>query len=226
MKMNKAVTAVTAITGTAITVGLFKFNQIAVSYNHYILGNLIGLIFIPMLMIFFVLREDPSSFGFARCGSKRVWVLVGLSYAVLVAGMVVASRWVAFQNAYPYFRRFPEFWGAFAKYPAENPFFNAPMLMLYAELSYGLYMFCWEFYFRGYLLFGLGKSMGWWAVLLQAIAFGVLHSGKPTIEMALSFGAGIFLGIIALNAKSFVPCFALHWAASITFDILVVASRK
>ena len=99
------------------------------------------------------------------------------------------------------------------------------MLMLYAEASYGLYLFCWEFFFRGYLLFGLLRSIGWAAVIVQAIAFGLLHLGKPTSEVAASFGAGIVLGILALNAKSFAPCFLLHWASSVAFDLLVVAGR-
>jgi len=36
----------------------------------------------------------------------------------------------------------------------------------------------------------------------------------------------VILGIMALNAKSFIPCFVLHWAASLTFDILVIAGRR
>ena len=41
----------------------------------------------------------------------------------------------------------------------------------------GFYMFCWEFFFRGFLLFGLQKSRlgAWGAVIVQALLFALLH---------------------------------------------------
>jgi membrane protease YdiL (CAAX protease family) len=52
-----------------------------------------------------------------------------------------------------------------------------------------------------------------------------MHYGKPHIEMIVSFPAGLILGLLALRAKSFLPCFVLHFAAALTFDILVIGSR-
>ena len=48
---------------------------------------------------------------------------------------------------------------------------------------------------------------------------------RRALVWSLVLAAGVVLGIIALNAKSFVPGFALHWLASIGFDLLVVANR-
>ena len=42
-----------------------------------------------------------------------------------------------------------------------------------------LYMFAWEFIFRGYMLFGLEKSIGKSAIFVQAIPFVLLHLEKP-----------------------------------------------
>ncbi len=139
--------------------------------------------------------------------------------------MLFVFKSAAFQDYYPLFKGYPEFSRAFSNYPNENPLSAEPMLMAYAWLSYGMYLFFWEFFFRGYLLFGLARSINWWAVIVQAAAFCLLHAGKPILEIIASFGAGIILGIIALNAKSFIPCFVLHWAASITLDLLVIAGR-
>jgi membrane protease YdiL (CAAX protease family) len=86
-------------------------------------------------------------------------------------------------------------------------------------------MFCWEFFFRGYLLFGLARTVKWLAVIVQAVVFGALHWYKVPLELAASFGAGIVLGILALRAKSFLPCFALHWLVSVSFDVLILVSR-
>lgn len=229
MNKDRFVSAVVALFGTAIVVGLYRFYYHSVyshSYNQYIVGSLIFLLWLPLLSIFFVIRESPEKYGMALSSSKRLWAIIGILFAGLFVLMLAVSRWQVFQDYYPLFKRYPEFISVFSRYPHENPFLSAPMLMLYAEASYGMYLFCWEFFFRGYLLFGLSRSIGWGAILVQAAAFGLLHLGKPVTEVVASFGAGIILGIIALNAKSFVPCFVLHWAASLTFDLLVVAGRS
>ncbi len=227
--MNKKwfVSVVTAVLGTTILYALFRFNYgpYSGSYGMYMLVNMIGLLFIPMMSVFLIFRADADGFGFAPSASRKVWIWVGALFVGLFVLMVISARWPRFQEYYPIFRRFYEFVPVFAKYPHENPFFSAPWMMLYAELSYGLYLFCWEFFYRGYLLFGLKKSLGSVAaVVLQAVAFGLMHYGKP--EMIPSFGAGIILGVLALCSKSFVPGFVLHWAASIGFDILIVSMRS
>ncbi|MCX8053761.1 MAG: CPBP family intramembrane metalloprotease [Armatimonadetes bacterium] len=222
---NRFVTALVTLVGAAVIAVLFPFNRTAESYNQYIVGNLIGLFWIPMLTILFLSREDPVRFGFTLGGSRKLWLAVGALFVGLLILMVPVSRWAVFQDYYPIFRRYPEFARAFARYPAVSPWSEEPWLMVFAEVSYGMYLFCWEFFFRGYVLFGLVRSIGWPAIIVQAAAFALLHIGKPIPEVAASFGAGIILGIMALNAKSFVPCFVLHWAASVAFDFLVVASR-
>lgn len=222
---NKFVTIVTAVVGAAIVAALLRFNAIATGYNQYLVGNLIGIFWVPMLSILFLFGEEPDKFGFSLGSWRRIWIVLVVAFAVLFFMMLYASRMQGFQDYYPIFRRYPDFADAFIGYPQRNPFVVAPMMMVYAELSYGMYLFCWEFFFRGYLLFGLQRSIGWSAILIQAIAFGILHVGKPGIEVIASFGAGVILGIIALNAKSFVPGFVLHWLASMTFDFLIVAGR-
>lgn len=221
-------TITVAIVGALVVAGLYWFNYkstLAVSYNWYINGNLMGLFFIPMLTIFLIFREQPEKFGFAACTSARVWGLVAVAFIILLAMLIPASRMNAFQEMYPWFKNFQEFRPVFSLYPQENPYVTNTLLMVYAELSYGMYLFCWEFFFRGYLLFGLMRSINWWAVLVQAVAFAFLHLGKPKLEVLASLGAGVVLGIIALNAKSFMPGFVLHWAASVIFNLLVVHAR-
>jgi membrane protease YdiL (CAAX protease family) len=223
---NRFVTIVVAVIGAAVVAALFLFNQRATYYNQYIVGNLIGLFWVPMLSILFIIREDPERFGWTLGSSKKVWIVTAVVFVGLAILMIPASKLRVFQDYYPLFRRYPEFSGSvFGQYPRVSPWDAAPLAMAYAEASYGMYLFCWEFFFRGYLLLGLSRSIGWAAVLVQAAAFGLLHYGKPGIEVIASFGAGVILGIIALNAKSFVPCFVLHWAAALSFDFLVIATR-
>ena len=231
MRKGKFSSALVAIIGAAIVYGLFWFQYKSSnsSYNVYLVVNMMALLWVPMLSIFLIHGEDPTSFGFAGCTTRGIWLWVGAMFAGMLLLMLMAAPWDEFQKYYPIFRRWGEFRDlpAFATTPkgflSSNPFLVAPWTMLYAEASYGMYLFCWEFFFRGYLLFGLQKSVGSIAaVIVQAAAFGLLHYGKP--EMIPSFAGGIILGIVALRAKSFFPCFVLHWAVSISLDFLVVAA--
>jgi len=66
-------------------------------------------------------------------------------------------------------------------------------------LNTALYMFAWEFLFRGYMLFGLEKSIGKGAIFVQAIPFVLLHLGKPFLETLACIPGGFTLGYVAYS---------------------------
>jgi len=78
-------------------------------------------------------------------------------------------------------------------------------------VSHALYMFSWEFLFRGYMLFGLEKSIGKSAIFVQTIPFVLLHLGKPFLETLACIPGGFLLGYIAYRTRSFLPCFIIHF---------------
>ena len=78
-------------------------------------------------------------------------------------------------------------------------------------LNHALYMFAWEFLFRGYMLFGLEKSIGKSAIFVQAIPFVLLHLGKPFLETLACIPGGFILGYVAYRTRSFLPCFIIHF---------------
>jgi membrane protease YdiL (CAAX protease family) len=82
-------------------------------------------------------------------------------------------------------------------------------------LDAGLYMFAWEFVFRGYMLFGLEKSVGKNAIFIQAIPFVLLHLSKPPLEALASIPGGFAFGYVAYRTRSFLPCFIIHFGMSI-----------
>lgn len=212
---NRLVTLVVAVTGGLLVAALWQFNHSARGYEIYLVGNMMALFFAPMLAILFVLGEDPSEFGFGIGNSRRVVLWTIVLFAALLVILIPASRRPEYQDYYPIFKQFYPFrGGAFVGSDLRS--------LLYGWASYGMYMFFWEFFFRGYLLFGLARTIKWPAIVVQAIAFGILHVGKVPSEVVASFGAGIILGVLAMRAKSFLPCFALHWVASVVFDVLVI----
>jgi len=214
---DRFVTLSVAITGGLLVAALWFFNQTARGYEYYLVGNVMALFFAPMLVIMFVLGEEPSAFGFALGESRRVrWATIIL-FGLLLVLLFLVSRTKAMQQYYPMFKWFSSF--------RDGVFRSDTRSLLYGWASYGMYLFFWEFFFRGYLLFGLARVIRWPAIIIQAIPFALLHWSKVPVEIAASLPAGIVLGVLAFRARSFLPCFALHWAASVTFDILVLVGK-
>lgn len=179
------------------------------SWEEFLLVNVTALVLPAVLWITLALRRGADDFGVrpAAGGSNRI--ALGL-YAAMLPVLAIASRQPMFRDFYPM--------QSMAAYSL--PYF------VYFEATYGMYMLCWEFFYRGFLTLGMARWMHpALAIGLQATAFGVMHLGKPPPEIAGSFVAGAALGLLALRGRSFVPCFVLHWAVSITFDLLVIAGR-
>ena len=78
-------------------------------------------------------------------------------------------------------------------------------------LEQAVYYFAWEFLFRGYMLFGLEKSIGKSAIFVQVIPFVLRHLGKPLLETLFCIPGGAILGYVAYRTRSFLPCFVIHF---------------
>lgn len=179
------------------------------SFEEYLVVNVTCLILFPVLLIFGVLRESADDYGFSppQRGAARIALLF---FAAMLPVLLIASRFPPFHNAYPIQQQAAFSWRYF----------------LYFELAYGFYLFCWEFFYRGFLTFGLRRAFGdISAITLQALAFGIMHYGKPTPEFIGSFFGGAILGWLAIRARSFYPGFLLHWAIAFTLDCLAIHAR-
>jgi membrane protease YdiL (CAAX protease family) len=219
---NLRVTTTTAVVGAAVVAWLTAYNLQACpawalgagcttgrTWEEYLVVNLTGLVLAPIVAIFALPREGPHLFGLWR-PRRAAWRIAGALYLGMLIPMAVASRLPAFAAYYP-MRPEAAYSGA---------------VLLYHELTYGLYMLGWEFFYRGFLTFGLARRFGnLAAVLVQAAAFGLMHYGKPWPEFVGSFAAGMTLGWLAVRARSFYPGFCLHWACSTTFDLMVIYAR-
>ncbi len=94
-------------------------------------------------------------------------------------------------------------------------------------LSLVVWMFCWEWFFRGFLLFGTAQAFpDKWApfvaIPLQAALFGLAHWGKPMPEFYASFVGGLIFGTVAWRQKSFLAPFLTHAAIHVIWAILIL----
>lgn len=165
------------------------------------------LLVIPLLSSPLLLPADR--FGF-RLGKVRTWIVdLVLAWLILLGLILIFGRTPAFLAMYPLFKPPGHQW--------------TWKIFLFFQLCQFVYMFGWEFIFRGYLLFSAKKELGTVpALILQMLPFAFMHIGKPEMEAYGSVLAGLFLGLIALRAGSFLPCVFLHFSVAFTMDLFAV----
>lgn len=177
-------------------------------WAEWILLNVVALLVVPLGVVVCFMDDGLKQFGFRIGDSRRAgkWIVAFLLFMLPL--LFAASRRPEFQSFYP-------------RYPAAR---ESAAGFLVLVVTIGIYMFCWEYFFRGFLLSGMIPGFGRWSVVIQAVPFGLSHWGNPTPELVGSFVAGVALGELAWRFKSFVPGFVIHWIAYVAFNAMVVLS--
>lgn len=172
-----------------------------------------GIMFIlPLLSIKFIFREKLSDYGFTLGDKKFGLITSGIFLLVMIIVVWIVSGSQTFAITYPQ-------GGVKVR---ENL-----MIFILYEICILIYMLGWEFFWRGYMLFGLKSRFGYYAVFIQMIPFFILHKGKPEIELFASIFAGLILGVQAIRSRSFIYCWILHWLVMLSIDgISVLRSQK
>ena len=168
--------------------------------------NFVALLLVPLLVIRFVFRERLADYGF-QLGDYRQWGKFLLIFlAVMVPVAAIASRIPEFHDYYPRYK----------------PILDNRLMILPSMAGWLLYFMAWEFFFRGFMLMGLGKRLGPIAIFIQMVPFTMAHFPKPELESFAAIIAGVALGIMAWRTKSFVGPWLLHWLAATSMDVFVV----
>lgn len=176
--------------------GLYAFG-----YAH--LTSSFLLMVLPVLAIKLFLRERLADWGL-RAGRRREWTIVFVAYLLFLPLLAWVSGMDTFRATYPALRA------------AET---DATVFWIYEGL-YLVKWVSWEFFFRGFLLFGFAKRFGESAILVSTLAFCLMHFGKPELEVYASIIAGIALCRIALDGRSIFPGVILHALVAGTMDFL------
>ena len=150
--------------------------------------ELIYYLVVPLAASWLLFRDKPWDYGIRIGHWKPSIILTAACLAAMALILYGASKMPEFRS---YYHMHAIDW---------------PELLL----NHSLYMFGWEFLFRGYMLFGLEKSIGKSAIFVQAIPFVLLHLGKPFLETLACIPGGFILGYVAYRTRSFLPCFIIH----------------
>ncbi len=168
---------------------------------------LLGLI--PVAAIIFIFNEPLKHYGLELGDWKSgVTATVILFPIIAIAMLYPASQTVEIRAFYPF----------------DKSAGNSIIEFLQLEISRGLLFYtAWEFFFRGFMLFGLRRYVGdWLAVCIQTIPSCLWHIGMPTGEIFSSIAGGIVFGILAIRTNSLIWPFLLHYLIGVGLDFFIV----
>jgi membrane protease YdiL (CAAX protease family) len=182
----------------------FNPNVYLFEYLYWFFGDFLTFFLLPFVIIKFLFKDRISEYGL-KLGDYRTGLLISLIFLCIMIPVVwFASSFAQFGSTYPHLADAKKLWPVFFAF----------------EFGMIVYMFAWEFIWRGFMLFGLEKKFGYYAVLIQTIPFVILHNGKPMLETFGSIIAGIALGILALRTRSILYCVATHYGVMFSIDFI------
>lgn len=151
-------------------------------------------------------RPRALGLGLGNLRSGLGWIAFGVPVAVL-AGRI-GSMDPAMRTVYPLDPGLAGHPGAFVSY----------------ALVQFLYFGAWEVMFRGALLFGLSRRVGFWPANLVQTALSVTaHFGRAQGETLAAFAFGPLFGWISYRVRSVWPIAIVHWAVGVSLDWFILA---
>lgn len=173
-------------------------------YMYWLIGDFVTFFVLPVLIIKLILRDELKNYGVRLGDYKTGLKIAGLFLGVMLPILWIVSSWPSFIAVYPHLHLAKIDWKIFFLF----------------EMSMLFYMFGWEYIWRGFMLFGLEKKFGYYAIFVQMIPFVILHNGKPQIETLGAIIAGIALGILAFRTRSFLYCVIVHFGVIFGIDLI------
>jgi membrane protease YdiL (CAAX protease family) len=171
---------------------------------------LLGLI--PFAIVRWWFHEDVRDYGL-RLGDWRLGLkLTALLFPVICVVILLPAVWN------PEIRHF---------YPMAPDLAGSASGFALLEIPRTLFFYiAWEFFFRGFLLFGLRPFIGdWMAICVQVVPSCLWHIGLPSGELFMAIAGGLLFGVMALRTRSIVWPMALHALIGIGLDFMLVISR-
>ncbi len=177
---------------------------------YWFLSDIILLLVIPVLIIKLFFKENLKDYGFNLLNSKTgiKWILFSFIFFVIVIWFVSSTE--SFQNFYPQVSSSKE---------------NLTIFLIF-EISLLIYLFAWEFIWRGFMLFGLEEKFGLHSIFIQMLPFVILHNGKPVLETFASIFGAILLGFLALKTRSYIYGVIIHFLLIFNMDLISLLRYK
>ncbi len=166
--------------------------------------RVLGYLVIPALVAVFVFKERLGDQGLETRGFlEHAWIYAVSYVVVLVCVILVARNDEHFQSYYPFYRQATRSWLDFWSW----------------ELLYAAQFLSLEFFFRGFWLRAMKRSMGSYAIFAMVVPYCMIHFGKPFLETIAAIVAGVVLGTLSMKTRSIWSGFLIHVSVAISMDM-------
>jgi uncharacterized protein len=181
-----------------------------IEFYYWFIGDFISFFLLPAIIIKTWFKEKVRDYGVRPGDTKAGFKAAIIFFLIMLPFLWIVSSFPSFERVYPHIHSARESW----------------LIFLVYEAGLLLYMFAWEFIWRGYMLFGLREKFGNYAIFIQTIPFVILHNGKPAAETFGAIIAGIALGVLAFRTGSMLYGFIIHGSVMFTIDLISVLRYK
>lgn len=166
----------------------------------------------PIIAIRFFYREKLADYGLKLIIEPGFWKLLAICIAIMLPLVYLMSLTSGFSAKYPFLHIF-------------NGESYIGRTLLVWELIYFVQFFGLEFFFRGFLIHSLKRSLGAYSILIMTVPYCMIHFSKPPAETFAAIGAGIFLGWLSFKNGSILLGLALHCTVAFSMDILALYNK-
>ncbi len=177
--------------------------------HYWVAAHTVMYFVIPALLVKGLFRERLSDYGLKATGwYRRLWIYLA-AFAVVLPCVWMVRGMAAFQRTYPFYKN------------AHASLFD----FLAWELGYALQFFALEFFFRGFMIHGLKRTFGAYAILVMTIPYCMIHFEKPLPETLGAIIAGVFLGGLSLWTRSIWLGVLIHVSVAVSMDLAAMHYR-
>jgi membrane protease YdiL (CAAX protease family) len=173
---------------------------------YWALWRVFGFLVLPLVAVAIHPRLRFREMGFGFSGfARHAWIYGVLLAPVLVAVLIVSFT-EDFSTYYPFYTKAHRSLADFAVW----------------EAFYVAQFFSLEFFFRGFMLQPLRRSLGSGAIFAMMVPYVMIHFGKPLPECFAAIIAGIVLGTLAMRTRSIWAGFLIHVTVAVSMDLAAI----
>lgn len=166
---------------------------------------------LPILIVKCIFRGRVRDYGLKLVLKKRHLALYGAMLLFMVPIVFYVSTRTDFLKIYPFYRGAP----------------LAPLgAILVWEAAYGIQFIALEFFFRGFLVLGLERYIGRYAVWVAVVPYCMIHYHKPPLEAFIAIVAGVVLGEVARRTRSIMGGVLMHLCVALSMDALAISRLR
>lgn len=186
------------------------FNSSIASYLYWFISDIIILLIIPLLIIKINFKERIIDYGINFRNFSKGSKITMISVVVILIIIWLVSSFADLSQLHSQI----------------NLFDSSVSVILLFEILLLIYVFAWEFIWRGFMIFGLEKQFGMNVIWIQMIPFVLLHYNKNMYEVIGAIFGGLFLGLLSYKTRSIIYGVIIHYTMFVTADLISIARAE